>query len=47
MTRQELVKTLKIIADMGDKQIETLANALIDYFSSETEQNIGFRKDDK
>lgn len=46
MTREEFIKTLKIIADMGDRQIEALANVLIDYFG-QNEGQIGFGVDKK
>lgn len=46
MTKQEFLKNLEIVAAMGDKQIETLANLLIDFVGGgETIQ--GFRKEDK
>jgi len=46
MTKEEFIKTLKVIADMGDRQIEALANVLIDYFG-QNESNIGFSDRDK
>lgn len=46
MTNKEFINNLKIIADMGDKQIETLANLLIDYFSTE-EKDAGFKVKEK
>ncbi len=47
-TKEELlVEKLLIIAEMGDKQIETLANALIDYFGDRVRPPMGFsQKDD-
>lgn len=41
MTKEKLVEQLKICASMGDKQIETLANILVDYFSASDKQ-MGF-----
>lgn len=35
MTKKEFITKLEIVADMGDKQIETLANLLIEYLSDE------------
>jgi hypothetical protein len=46
MTKDKLVEHLKIVALMGDKQIETLANLLIDYFST-SEKELGFKNGKK
>lgn len=47
MTTHEFVEKLQIVADMGDKQIETLANLLIDYFADKDKNEMGFiRKDE-
>lgn len=46
MTKKEFLRSLEIIADMGDKQIETLANLLIDYVGG-GDTPIGFKKEDK
>ena len=35
MTTKEFITKLEIVADMGDKQIETLANLIIEYVSEE------------
>lgn len=45
MTKEKLVEQLKIVAAMGDKQIETLANLLVDYFSTSDKQ-MGFKDKD-
>lgn len=44
MTTPELVEKLKVVADMGDKQIEGFANILIEYFDSQSKKKIGFKK---
>lgn len=47
MTTPELIKNLKLIASMGDKQIETLADILAEYFESVSKEPIGFKGDEK
>ena len=42
MTKKELCEKLEIVAQMGDKQIETIANILIDYYSTKS-KSIGFK----
>jgi len=44
MTTKQLCEKLEIIADMGDKQIETLANLLLDYVGG-GDGEIGFKKE--
>jgi len=46
MTKKEFLKSLQIVADMGDKQIETLANLLIDFVGG-GDTEIGFKKEEK
>lgn len=46
MTKKEFLGKLEIVADMGDKQIETLANLLLDFFKDEVKE-VGFRKTTK
>lgn len=41
MTNKEFISRLEIIASMGDNQVKTLAELLIDYFS-EKKQIDGF-----
>lgn len=43
MTVEEFIKRLEIVAEMGDKQIETLANLLIDFFAGkDKKRDFGF-----
>ena len=33
MTKKELITKLQVVADMGDKQIETIANLLVEFYT--------------
>lgn len=48
MTEEELAEKLELIADMGDKQIEALADTLAKYFRDIAKRKpMGFRSEEE